>query len=159
MSKRKPAAQKYQPKYIFWYEQDFSADEQVAYGMDWVQRHFYRALLQKAMICSTRPYLPTSDDQLWLLADAGSKERWIENKNPVMAKFQLVEIDGKEVWAHKRLLRDWDQLEEHHNEKVKAGRSGGFAKAKRERTVSAKVPAAPAENTTPDEIEADESAV
>jgi hypothetical protein len=159
MSKRKASVQKYQPKYIFWYEQDFSADEQVAYGMDWQQRHFYRTLLQKALICSERPYLPTSDDQLWLLADAGSKERWIANKDAVMAKFQLVEINGKELWAHKRLLRDWEQLEQHHNEKVKAGRSGGFAKAKRTRPAFADVAAPPAENPTADEIEADESAV
>jgi len=159
MSKRKPSAQKYQPKYIFWYEQDFSADEQVAYGMDWLQRHFYRTLLQKALICSTRPYLPTSDDQLWLLADAGSKERWIANKDAVMAKFQLVVIDGKEMWAHKRLLRDWEQLEQHHNEKVKAGRTGGFAKGKRRRPASAEVAASPAEGLSNDEIEADESAV
>jgi len=34
----------------------------------------------ESMICSTR-LPPTSDDQLWLLADAGSKERWLENKN------------------------------------------------------------------------------
>jgi uncharacterized protein YdaU (DUF1376 family) len=159
MSKRKSSAQKYQPKYIFWYEQDFSADEQVAYGMDWLQRHFYRTLLQKALICSTRPYLPTSDDQLWLLADAGSKDRWVENKNAVMAKFQLVEVDGKELWAHKRLLRDWEQLEQHHNEKVKAGRSGGFAKAKGSRTRPHEAAPAPAESSTADEIEVDESAV
>jgi uncharacterized protein YdaU (DUF1376 family) len=102
--------QEYQPPYQFWHEQDFASDEQVAYGMDWLQRHLYRTLLQKALVCSNRPYLPTSDDQLWLLADAGSKERWIENKPAIMVKFQLINIDGVELWSHKRLVRDWKKL-------------------------------------------------
>lgn len=161
MGKQKKSTQRngqeYQPPYQFWHEQDFSADEQVAYGMDWLQRHFYRTLLQKALICSTRPYLPTSDDQLWLLADAGSKERWLENKNTVMVKFQLTEVAGVEKWAHKRLLRDWALLLNHHNKKVKAGRSGGLAKAEHSRGSSFE-PAA-VEDTTDDAIEADESGV
>ena len=69
--------QEYQPDYQFWHERDFMNDELVTLGMDWMQRHFYRTLCQKAFHCSTRPNLPTSDDQLWLLADAGSKERWL----------------------------------------------------------------------------------
>ena len=54
---------------------DFWADEAVLPRHDMVmQRHYYRALLQAAFYCSTRPYLPTSDDELWILADAGTKE-------------------------------------------------------------------------------------
>ena len=144
--------QEYQPPYQFWHEQDFSSDELVAYGMDWLQRHLYRTLLQKAFSCSTRPYLPSSDDLLWLLADAGSKDRWMENKGPIMVKFQLVKIAGVEVWAHKRLLRDWALLTEHHAKKVKAGRNGGHRKAKSGRS---RVNAVGVE----DEIVVDESAV
>lgn len=150
--------QEYQPPYQFWKEQDFSSDEQVAYGMTYLQRHFYRTLLQKAFICSTRPYLPTSDDQLWLLADAGSKDSWVENKNAIMVKFQLAEIDGAEVWAHKRLLRDWVLLTDYHQEKVKAGSAGGRAKSKNTRGSSFEPPAA-VEEPADDGIEADESAV
>ena len=146
--------QEYQPPYQFWHEQDFASDEQVAYGMDWLQRHLYRTLLQKAYHCSTRPYLPTSDDQLWLLADAGTKDRWMENKSAIMGKFQLVDIDGEERWAHKRLLRDWALLTEHHEKKVKAGRNGGHAKGK---LTKGGVPAERAESLH--EIDADESAV
>jgi hypothetical protein len=123
--------QEYQPPYQFWHEQDFASDEQVAYGMDWVQRHLYRTLLQKAFICSTRPYLPTSDDQLWLLADAGSKERWLENKTAIMVKFQPITIDGVELWSHRRLMRDWTKLIEYTNGRAKAGRAGGLAKAEK----------------------------
>src|ERR1039458_10081733 len=66
--------QEYQPPYQFWHEPDFWADECVSRGMTFMQRHFYRALLQAAFYCSTRPYLPTSDDELWKLADAGTKD-------------------------------------------------------------------------------------
>jgi len=153
--------QEYQPPYQFWHEQDFSADEQVAYGMDWLQRHFYRTLLQKALICSTRPYLPISDDQLWLLADAGSKERWLESKSAVMVKFQQVQIDGVDLWAHKRLLRDWALLIKYSSKKAKAGRAGGLAKAGYRRSASTNVApeAEPIEDNTDGGIEADESAV
>ncbi len=152
--------QLYQPPYQFWKEQDFSADEQVAYGMDWLQRHFYRALLQKAFFCSTRPYLPTSDDQLWLLADAGTQERWLENKDKIMVKFQRVDVDGVEMWAHKRLLRDWGLLVKYSSKKAKAGRAGGRAKAQKRREPAPD----PAVNivigdVADDGIDADESAV
>jgi uncharacterized protein YdaU (DUF1376 family) len=127
--------QEYQPAYQFWHEKDFSLDEQVAHGMDWLQRHLYRTLLQKAYHCSTRPYLPISDDNLWLLADAGSKERWLANKDQVMVKFFKATVDGIELWAHKRLLRDWDLLKQHATKKSHAGREGGFAKAENKRAI------------------------
>ena len=152
--------QQYQPPYQFWHEQDFSSDEHVAYGMDWLQRHFYRTLCQKAFICSTRPYLPTSDDELWLLADAGSRERWIENKDKIMVKFHPVKIGGMELWAHKRLLRDWALLVKYSSKKAKAGRAGGRAKAQKQRA-PAPNPAADigVGDVADDGIEADESAV
>jgi len=158
MSKKKTSTQKYQPKYIFWHELEFMGDEQVAVGMTNLQRHFYRALCIKGMFCSTRPYLPDDDNQLWVLADAGSLKIWQENKDAVLVKFQPAEIEGVKLLAHKRLLRDWDLLSEDHNKKVKAGRAGGFGKAKRNGAPSSKAIPAPVENLT-DEIEADESAV
>ena len=129
MAKKKKSlkknGQEFQPAYQFWHEKDFSLDEQVAYGMDWLQRHLYRTLLQKAYHCSTRPYLPMSDDQLWLLADAGSKECWLANKQPIMVKFFKATVDGVELWAHKRLLRDWDLLKQHASRSpVLGGRAG-----------------------------------
>jgi hypothetical protein len=78
--------------------------------MTFMQRHFYRALLQSAFCCSTRPYLPTSDDELWKLADAGSLENWLQNKDAIMVKFQEAEVKSVKVFSHKRLMRDWIKL-------------------------------------------------
>jgi hypothetical protein len=105
--------QEYIPPYQFWREQEFWADEIVSRGMNWMQRHLYKALLQAAFYCSTRPYLPTSDDELWILADAGTRENWLENKSAIMAKFQPKKVKGVDVWAHKRLMRDWIKLLEY----------------------------------------------
>ncbi len=102
--------QEYQPPYQFWHESDFWADESVSRGMTWLQRHFYRALLQAAYYSSTRPYLPISDDELWILADAGAKETWIENKDAILVKFKEIEVKGVKVLSHKRLMRDWIKL-------------------------------------------------
>ena len=157
MSKKKKSTQKYQPKYIFWHELEFMGDEQVAMGMSNLQRHFYRALCIKGMFCSTRPYLPDDDNQLWLLADAGSLKVWQQNKDAVLVKFQPVEIDGVKLLSHKRLLRDWDLLLKDHTKKVKAGRAGGLAKAENGRGASSE--AASNEDEADDGIEADESAV
>jgi len=123
MSNKKTSSQKYQPKYIFWHELEFMGDEQVAMGMSSLQRHFYRALCIKGMFCSTRPYLPNDDNLLWLLADAGSSQVWLENKDAVLVKFQPVEIEGVKLLAHKRLLRDWELLLKDHKKRVKGGKN------------------------------------
>ena len=102
--------QEYQPPYQFWHESDFWGDESVSRGMTFLQRHFYRALLQAAFMCSTRPYLPNNDDELWKLADAGTKESWIQNKDAILVKFQEKEVRGVKVFSHKRLMRDWVKL-------------------------------------------------
>jgi hypothetical protein len=103
--------QEYQPPYQFWHEPQFWADECVSRGMTWLQRHFYRALLQSAFYSSTRPYLPISDDELWILADAGTKQNWIENKDAILVKFQEKTLKGDvKVLSHKRLMRDWIKL-------------------------------------------------
>lgn len=117
--------QKYQPDFIKWYEPEFWADPHVNRGMTWMQRLLYRALTQAALFCSTRPYLPADDNQLWLLADAGSPQNWLDNKDPVLVKFHKVTIDGVEYWAHKRLLSEWEYI----LEVAEAKRRGGKARA------------------------------
>src|SRR5580704_10218514 len=97
--------QEYEPPYQFWHEADFWADECVSRGMTFLQRHFYRALLQSAFRCSTRPYLPISDDELWKLADAGTKDNWVQNKDAILVKFQKKEVKNVKVLSHKRLMR------------------------------------------------------
>lgn len=124
---RKVNGQEFEPAYQFWHEREFWSDEHVSRGMTYMQRHLYRALLQAAFHCSTRPYLPNDDDKLWLLADAGSKENWMENREAILVKFEIVE-DGK-LLSHKRLMRDWTKLLEYYGSKAKAGSKGGKAKA------------------------------
>ena len=145
--------QEYVPPYQFWVEKEFWADECVSRGMNWMQRHFYRALLQAAFYCSTRPYLPTNDDQLWILADAGSKDNWLQNKDAIMLKFQLTKLKGVEVWAHKRLMRDWIKLLEYSKKQSK--------RRKKDDTGEQAVPIGPetADFEEDDTIEADESDV
>jgi uncharacterized protein YdaU (DUF1376 family) len=102
--------QEYQPPYQFWHEPDFWSDECVSRGMTSTQRHFYRALLQAAYYSSTRPYLPNNDDELWILADTETKQNWLDNKAPILVKFQEIEVKGVKLLSHKRLLRDWIKL-------------------------------------------------
>jgi hypothetical protein len=115
--------QEYLPPYQFWHEKDFWNDEHVSRGMNFTQRHRYRALLQSAFFCSTRPYLPDDDDLLWKLADAGTKQNWLENKEPILVKFQKIDKGGKTLLNHKRLMRDWIKLLE-NSEKQSARRRG-----------------------------------
>ena len=62
----------WKPDYQPWNEEEFQADVFVR-GMNWMQKHFYRALLQAAFFHSTRPYLPADDEVLWVLAGAESQ--------------------------------------------------------------------------------------
>ena len=131
--------QEYQPPYQFWHEADFWGDECVSRGMTFMQRHFYRALLQAAFYSSTRPYLPTSDDELWKLADAGSLENWLQNKDAILVKFQKTKVKSAEVFSHKRLMRDWMKLIEgsENQSKRRAGKRTQKAKSTDHRETSA----------------------
>jgi hypothetical protein len=84
----------------------------------------YRTLLQAAFFHSTRPYLPDDDAQLWLLAGCESPKRWERNKEVVRAMFTTVEIDGVRLLSQKRLLADWDRLEEKRQMLSENGRRG-----------------------------------
>jgi hypothetical protein len=145
--------QEYMPPYQFWCEREFWADVHVSRGMNWMQRHLYRALIQAAFYCSTRPYLPTSDDELWILADAGTPENWLENKSAILIKFQLVKRKGVEFWSHKRLIRDWIKLLEYSQ---KQSRRRQRDDSENDQT-SAEPEAVPFEED--DAVQADESAV
>jgi uncharacterized protein YdaU (DUF1376 family) len=106
------ARQSKKPLYQPWNEEEFSSDVRVSRGMNWLQRHLYRALLQSMFYCSTRPYLPDNDGDLWLLADAENLEMWRANKAPILALFEKVEIDGENLLRNKRVLEDWNKLVE-----------------------------------------------
>ena len=102
--------EKIKPKYITWYEDAFQAELRVRH-MRPVQRHFYRSLLVQANYCSTRPYLPDDDPQLWMLADADSLEHWTEHAPAVRAMFTPVTIGGTKLLSQKRLLKEWETME------------------------------------------------
>lgn len=120
---------KYEPVYICWVETDFMGDR-VVMRMTPHQRLMYRALCQAAMFCSSRPYLPDDDKELYLLADADSLDHWKENKEAVLAKFYLEQVDGKPMLAHRRIMHDWEEIIEFVEHRRAAGAKGGQARAK-----------------------------
>ncbi len=114
------------PQYIKWADKEFWADADVR-TMDFMSRHFYRALCIAAHYCSTRPYLPSDDNQLWKLADAGTKELWMKHKGEVLSKF--VPRKGSAQLAHKRILADWAATDEWYKQQKEKAIKGGRAKA------------------------------
>jgi hypothetical protein len=125
-AKRKPL---YQP----WNEEAFRADLHVG-AMAPTQRWMYRTLLQAAFFHSTRPYLPDDDAQLWLLAGCESPKQWERNKDVVRAMFTPIQVAGVRLLSQKRLLADWNRIEEKREALAEAGRKGGRANAKPEQS-------------------------
>jgi hypothetical protein len=123
-AKRKPL---YQP----WNEEAFRADLHVG-AMAPVQRWMYRTLCQASFFCSTRPYLPDDDAELWLLAGCESPKQWERNKEVVRSRFTPVEVAGVRLLSQKRILADWNRIEVKREALAEAGRKGGRANAKLE---------------------------
>ena len=117
----------YQP----WRENDFLADEKVRFGMSHIQVWMYRALLAAAWVNSRCPYLPNDDDLLWGFAGCESKQQWVDNKGPILKCFTIMDLDGDEVLAQKRILLDWENAEARCRSLSERGRRGGRATAKR----------------------------
>ena len=114
---------KYMPQYHCWSENDFQADRHVQ-RMSYPARRLYRALLQAAFTCPTRPYLPADDEELYLLAEADDLEYWILHKEPVLKMFTPFKGEGGEdLLERERLTRDWQQMTETIAQKQKAGRA------------------------------------
>lgn len=103
---RKPK-DKIKPQWMRWYEDSFQADVRVRY-MKPMQRHLYRALIIQSFYCDTRPYLPDDDDMLWMLADADSKEHWMQHAETVRGMFKPTEVDGVKLLCHGKVLREWE---------------------------------------------------
>jgi uncharacterized protein YdaU (DUF1376 family) len=118
------------PLYQPWNDEEFWADPWVRQVMNRLQRMMYKNLLNQTFFCSTRPYLPDDDDELWLLADCESKEEWLDNKEVVLKRFHSE--NGR--LANKRVLDDWARVVEKraelHEKRAVAGRRGGIASAK-----------------------------
>jgi len=119
------------PLYQPWNEEAFRADLQVG-AMLPIQRWMYRTLLQSAFFHSTRPFLPDDDAQLWLLAGCENRKQWDRHKDVVRGMFAQIEIDGERLLSRRRLLADWERIEEKRRALAEAGSKGGRAKAKPE---------------------------
>jgi hypothetical protein len=110
----------YQP----WSEEQFRADSDVQV-MNCFEKWMYRTLCQVAFVCSTRPYLPDDDGQLWKLAQCESRKHWDKHKANVRAMFTVVERDGVRLLARKRILEDWGRLVRKRQQLAENGRKGG----------------------------------
>jgi uncharacterized protein YdaU (DUF1376 family) len=125
------------PLYQPWNDEEFRGDLWVQ-RMTPRQRAMYKNLLQQMFFCSSRPRLLDDDDELWLFADAETKEEWLANREIILKKFQA--NDG--LLEHKRVLEDWNRImnkrEELHDKRSAAGRKGGQASAKQRRGKEAK---------------------
>lgn len=104
------------PIYHLWDEPSFVMD--TAY-LPWMERLIYRALLQTAWYCSSRPDLPNDDIQLQRMLGI-PESVWNEHKAGVRAMFQSDTVNDQPVLFQKRLRRDWATLEEIRRKKTDA---------------------------------------
>ncbi len=90
----------------------------------------YMMLLHEAYFCSTRPYLPDDEEDLYLMAYCENREEWASVREDVLGMFEPKTVNGVKVLSNKRLERDWEHLQEIREMRSEAGRKGGLAKAK-----------------------------
>lgn len=95
----------YQP----WNHEVFNADRRVR-RMTPNARKSYVMLLHEAFFCSTRPYLPDNDEELWVMADCNNREEWDDMRQSVLEMFTPFECDGAKLLVHYRVEKDWDRL-------------------------------------------------
>ena len=113
---------KKKPLYQPWNEEAFLSDERVQ-AMTPIQRWMYRTLLQKAFFGSERPYLPNDEKRLWMLAGCESRAQWEENRDMVLEAFMPLRINGIDVLSQKRLVADWERIEEARETQAEKGRT------------------------------------
>jgi uncharacterized protein YdaU (DUF1376 family) len=124
----------FKPKFIAWYEDDFRADR-IVQRWTCVQRALYRNLLIESYYNAERPFLPNSDEQLWLLADAENIEQWKENRDTILTKFEAFkDKQGRPLLKNKRVIEEWDkmvgQLEQRKNAGAASARKRADKKSK-----------------------------
>ena len=123
-----PVNENTKPRYQLWSEDAFQGDPDVRY-MTAVQRWMYRTLCQEAFFCTTRPYLPDNDDQLWKLAGCESRKQWMQNKQVVRAMFVPIVIDGQKLLSRKRIVEDWAKLQDFRQKQSDKGKKSAAARA------------------------------
>src|SRR5260370_38700610 len=117
----------FKPIFIHWYEDDFQADLAVR-RMTSRQRAFYRNFLMYCYFGDKRPYLAADDEELWLIADADSKQEWLENKKAILTKFTERLTKGGPRLANKRVREEWQVIEDWLTQKKKAGLASAAAR-------------------------------
>lgn len=92
-----------------------------------MQRWMYRTLLQKAFVCSTRPFPPDDDSILWKMTGCPSRTVWDQHKEHVKAMFSQRIVNDVPVLFRQRLADDWAKIE--RIREVKKGAAAGRWKA------------------------------
>src|SRR5271157_2898831 len=114
------------PNFQPWDETAFSAEKRVQ-RLTPLQRGMYRTLLQQMFVCTTRPYLPAEDSELWILADCESEARWLENKAAILPLFYETKHEGRPALGQTRVTEDWNAYIGKRQSAVERGHRGGVA--------------------------------
>ena len=122
-----PSKKDFKPTFVMWYETDFRADRVVT-RMTPVQRSFYRNLLMEAYFGEHRPFLTSDDEELWVIAEAKNKKEWVAAKSLILTKFTVVDIDGRAVLQNKRVMEEWERLEQKLRQRQHAGAASAEAR-------------------------------
>jgi hypothetical protein len=99
----------FKPLFQPWNEEEFWADVHVQ-NMPRIAAHLYKALCNAAFFCSTRPYLPTSDEELCMHSRAESMEQWLQYKSVILKMFTRTNVKGKRLLKRERIVQDWEKL-------------------------------------------------
>lgn len=102
------------PGFQPWNHEEFLADRWVK-RMSSMERKTYATLLHEAFFCSTRPYLPSDEEELEVLADCDSAEEWLSIRDNVLKMFERIEVNGVVVLCSKRVEQDWERMLESRN--------------------------------------------
>ena len=111
--------ERWQAPFMPWFESDFFGSFH-ARKMKPLARLMYRSLLAQCWHSDNPPYLPNNEADLMLMADAPTPEAWTENKEVILARFQVTE-DGKQLF-HPKAVREYERARKEHDRKAEAGK-------------------------------------
>lgn len=110
----------YQP----WNHEVFMADRHVR-KMKSHTRKSYAMLLHEMFFCTTRPYLPDNDQDLYAYADCDSIEEWLGMKDEILRMFEKVTLNGARMLYHKRVAEDWDRMVDAREKRIQKAKIAG----------------------------------
>lgn len=68
---------------VEWNEKAFSANYEF-HSLTYIQRWMYRSLIQSAMVCATRPFIPDDPVQMWKMAGCENRKQWDDNCQEIL---------------------------------------------------------------------------